>query len=100
MIVSNIPNSDNSFSDQDKYNSISKDEDDDIDIQEVKIVKPPVISPFDTTPVMPEESAEAHNNMIADVLSDISLMRESLKINEHNVVKPLLFGEEAQEYFD
>lgn len=97
MIVSNIPNNDNAFEDQNNYNIVSDDEDD-IDIQDVKIIKPSVISPFDTMPVL-EGVKVKQEETLAEVMADINQMKVSLDL-QPKVVKPILFGEEAEEYFD
>ena len=90
MVMSNLPNQDNAFEESSGYGPIQ--EDDDEEIVEPKLIKPAVISPFDTPPKLQEKAEEEHNAMIADILSELK--------PEVEVIKPLIFGDEAKTYFD
>lgn len=93
MIVSNIPNEDNAFIDQN--NMIISDDDDTEEIQDVRIVRPPVINPFSIPPVMPEKKQEI-NNMISDIRDALKNREEK---QEKEIIQPLLFGNDAVGYF-
>lgn len=63
------------------------------DIQDVRIMKPPVISPFDVPPVLPKQKEE-HVNMFSVIMNELSNIKE-----EGNIIKPLIFGDEAANLF-